>query len=106
MLLSELIRRGKAKRILVVAVKSMLTQFQKELWTRFSIPLVRLDSEGLKRIRQRVPTNHNPFHHCDQVIVSVDTLKQSNAFRSHLEASRWDVIVIDEAHSSPRPGRC
>ncbi len=103
-LLAELIRRGKAKRILVVAVKSMLTQFQKELWTRFSIPLVRLDSEGLKRIQEHVPANHNPFHHFDQVIISVDTLKQSNAFRSHLEASRWDVIIIDEAHNVAERG--
>jgi len=33
-LISELIARGKGKRILVVTVKSMMTQFQKEMWKR------------------------------------------------------------------------
>src|SRR5262245_53939554 len=58
-LLSELIRRGKGKRILVVTSKSMMTPVQKEMWSRFTIPLVRLDRVGIERIRQHVPTDAN-----------------------------------------------
>lgn len=103
-LLAELIRRGRARRILVVTTKSMLVQFQKEMWIRFTIPLVRLDSDRLRRVRRQIPTNHNPFHFYDRTIVSMDTLKQNDAYRTHLEDARWDVIVIDEAHNVAERG--
>jgi ERCC4-related helicase len=96
---SELMRRGRAMRILVVATKGMLTQFQKEFWTRFSIPLTRLDSIGIQRVRSRLPGNHNPFHYFDRSIISIDTLKNDLQYRTAIENAWWDLIIIDEAHN-------
>jgi ERCC4-related helicase len=97
-LLAELIRRGRGERILVVTPQHILEQFQRELWTRFAIPLVRLDTTGIQRVQREIPAGRNPFAYFKRVIISVDTLK-SSVYAHHLERTDWDAVVIDESHN-------
>ncbi|MCZ7422949.1 helicase-related protein [Verrucosispora sp. WMMA2121] len=99
LILAELIRRGRGDRILVVSPQQVLEQFQRELWTRFAIPLVRLDSTGIQRIQQEIPAGRNPFTYFKRAIISVDTLKDAGQFGHHLDATVWDAVVIDESHN-------
>jgi superfamily II DNA/RNA helicase len=102
-LLAELIKRGRARRILVVVLKSMMTQFQKELWSRFAIALEALDREKIENISRNIPRSMNPLDQIDRAIVSIDTLKTKQC-GGMLENAKWDVIVIDECHNVARRG--
>jgi len=99
MILAELIKRGRGERILVVTPRAVLEQFQRELWTRFAIPLVRLDSAGIQKVRQKLPASRNPFSYYRRAIISIDTLKNPQRYKHHLSGQRWDVVVIDECHN-------
>ena len=99
LILAELIRRGRGERILVVTPQQVLEQFQQELWTRFAIPLVRLDSVGLERIQRDIPAGRNPFLYFNRAIISVDTLKNQGRYGQHLRSMHWDAVVFDESHN-------
>ncbi|WP_047260308.1 DEAD/DEAH box helicase [Corynebacterium uterequi] len=103
MIMAELIRRGRGERILVITPKHVLEQFQQEIWTRCAVPLVRLDSLGIQRVRQKLPASKNPFTYFPRVIVSMDTLKSAK-YKAQLEKVHWDIVVIDEIHNATNSG--
>lgn len=103
MILSELVRRGRGERILIVTPKHVLEQMQHELWCRFALPFVRLDSMGIQKVRQKLPATRNPFTYFKRAIISIDTLK-SPRYKAHLERQQWDAVVIDESHNLTNAG--
>ena len=98
MILSELVRRGRGERILIVTPKHVLEQMQFEMWTRFGLPFVRLDSVGIQRVRRKLPATRNPFSLYKRAVISLDTLKQDR-YLNHLRKHQWDAVVIDESHN-------
>ncbi|WP_156157722.1 DEAD/DEAH box helicase [Demequina pelophila] len=103
MILSELVRRGRGERILIVTPRHVLEQMQHEMWTRFALPFVRLDSAGIQRVRQKLPATRNPFTYYKRAIISIDTLK-SDRYLAHLRNQKWDAVVIDESHNLTNSG--
>ncbi len=98
MILSELVRRGRGERILIVTPRHVLEQMQHELWCRFALPFVRLDSAGIQKIRQKLPATRNPFTFTSAPSSPMDTLKQPR-YLAQLRKLHWDAVVIDEAHN-------
>ncbi|MBF6455529.1 helicase-related protein [Nocardia cyriacigeorgica] len=103
MILSELVQRGRGERILIVTPRHVLEQMQHELWCRFALPFVRLDSAGIQKVRQKLPATRNPFTYYKRAIISIDTLK-SPRYKAHLERQHWDAVVIDESHNLTNVG--
>lgn len=103
MILSELVARGRGENILIVTPRHVLEQMQQELWTRFALPFIRLDSAGIQRVRQKLPASRNPFTFYNRVIISIDTLK-SDRYLAYLRKHHWDAVVIDESHNVTNAG--
>ncbi len=90
--LRELMLRGDAERVLIVAPGSLTTQWQDEMLEKFGLEFSLLSRETI----ENTPTN--PFETFDLLIARLDQLARSDTLREQLRASHWDVIVVDEAH--------
>ncbi len=113
LILRELKLRGMARRILVVAPKGLVRQWQAEMRLHFGEHFQFIESAELSAFRQWHSDEENLWRLHDQVICSLDSVKpmegrrgwsaeQLNTYNRErfedLISASWDLVIIDEAH--------
>ena len=101
---------GRAKRILVLAPKAVMTQWQIELREKFNLNWPLYDGKALKWYPSPMMKGHrekevsrDDWHHEPFVIASSHLMRRRDRQRELLEAAEpWDLIVLDEAHHARR----
>jgi ERCC4-related helicase len=98
LLLTELIARRIAHRILIIAPSGpLLTQWETEMAQRFGLRFQTINRESLEQVRRGTELGSIPFDHIPLGLASMAFLRQERVLQD-LERSSYDVIVIDEAH--------
>ncbi|MDN3568618.1 helicase-related protein [Paeniroseomonas aquatica] len=113
LILRELKLRGMAKRILVVAPKGLVRQWQTEMRLHFGEHFQFIEPAELSAFRQWRNDEENLWRLHDQVICSLDSVKPLEGRRGwsleqlstynrerfeDLISASWDLVIIDEAH--------
>ena len=91
--IKELLLRSDVARCLVVAPGGLVAQWQDELAEKFGLDFTILT-------RDAIEASHtgNPLAETDLVIARLDHLSRNDEIQARLEASEWDLVVVDEAH--------
>jgi superfamily II DNA or RNA helicase len=93
LLIKELKARGLIKRVLIVSPANLTFQWQREMKDKFREQFTVVRSEIL-----RANYGTNPWQEYDQVVTSVSWVSIVEDAKESLLRSRWDLIIVDEAH--------
>lgn len=93
LLLKELKARGLVRRVLIVSPANLTFQWQRELTDKFREKFDVIRGDVL-----RANYGQNPWQERDQVITSVSWVSIIEDARESLLRSRWDLVIVDEAH--------
>ncbi len=93
LLLKELKIRGLVKRTLIVAPANLGFQWQREMRDKFREHFEVIRSDVL-----RANYGQNPWQDKNQVVTSISWVSRIEDANESLLRSRWDLIIVDEAH--------
>ncbi len=98
LILKDLAARRRANRILIVAPAGIMSQWQRELQAKFGFRFKVFDSDTIHETRTRIEVGANPWAVESRVIASMDLIKRREGAFRELSSTKWDVIIVDEAH--------
>lgn len=93
LLIRELMIRGDLERCLIIAPGSLSEQWQTEMDAKFN-----LSFEIFSRDMIESTTSGNPFAEKNRLIARIDQLSRNEELIEKIEATEWDLVIVDEAH--------
>ncbi len=103
LILSRLVRTGRAERTLVVAPASLTVQWLGELWRKFHQTFVLLDRKRREDVAKEHGAGFNPFEAHRSLVVSLEELAEERDLAQRARSAGFDLLVVDEAHRLERP---
>lgn len=102
LIISELIQRGKVKRVVFLTPANLKQQWKEALDYFFHIKATIIDSFSRKEFEKELPAGANPWQYFQFVIASVDYAKSPD-IKQQIQEQQWDLLLVDEVHLCARP---
>lgn len=104
LILRQLVLTGQVRRVLILAPKSVLRQWQEELYEKAVLNVPRFDDGGLVDVfgRARPMDVQQVWNACPLLLASSQLAKRRDRQGELLAADPWDLIIVDEAHHARR----
>ena len=110
LILAELIRTRRIRRVLIITPASLRTQWQQEMEEKFSLGFDIVDKVSTHKLQREMGLDANPWRVLPRIITSYHYLRQPDVleqFIANCESTKvqgsaqlpWDLLIVDEAHN-------
>lgn len=110
LILAELVRKRRIRRVLIITPASLRTQWQQEMEEKFSLGFDIVDKASTHRLQKEMGLDANPWRVLPRIITSYHYLRQPDVLEQFIANCRstqahqgaqlpWDLLIVDEAHN-------
>lgn len=110
LILAELVRKRRIRRVLIITPASLRTQWQQEMEDKFSLGFDIVDKAATHKLQKEMGLDANPWRALPRIITSYHYLRQPDVLEQFIANCRstqshdraqlpWDLLIVDEAHN-------